>query len=88
MSIARPTHEKRRHPHADAQYRVYRTDDGAFGIEVSLADVLPTKITRFPTHAAANQWIEDHKKTVERQGSLAGQAMFGRRLGRKQSERA
>jgi len=87
MSIAPPTHEKRRHPHADAQYRVYRTDDGAFGIEVSLPDVFPTRITSFPTRAAANQWIEVHKTTVERQGALAGQAMFGRRLGRKQSER-
>jgi predicted metal-dependent hydrolase len=79
--------EKRKHPYADAEYRVYRLDDGTFGIEVSLPDVLPTKITSFASRAAANQWIENHKKTVKEQVALAGQPMFGRRLGRKQTHR-
>jgi hypothetical protein len=76
-------HDKRKHPYADAQYRVYRLDDGTFGIEVSLPDVLPTKITSFPSRRAANQWVENHKKTVENQTIIVGQPMlFARRLGR------
>jgi hypothetical protein len=66
---------------------VYRRDDGTFGIEVSLPDVLPTKITSFPTRAAANAWIDNHKKTVKEQTAVASHPMFGRRLGRKQTQR-
>ena len=82
-----PNHDKRKHPHSDAQYRVYRLDDETFGIEVSLQEALPIKITSFPTRAAANQWIENHKRTIEKQATLAHQPMFGRRPGRKQTER-
>lgn len=64
---------KPRHPYADAQYRVFKLDDVTFGIEVSLPDMLPTKITSFPSRAAANQWVEDHKKTVKKQTALVGQ---------------
>jgi len=80
-------HDKHKHPHADAQYRVYPLDDGTFGIEVTLPEALPTKVTSFSTRAAANQWIEDHKKTIEKQRTLGSQPQFGRRLGRKQTDR-
>jgi hypothetical protein len=46
---------------------VYKLDDGKFGIEVTIPDTLPTKVTRFPTRKAAKQWVADHKDTVERQ---------------------
>ena len=78
--------DKYKHPHADAQYRVYRLDDGSFGVEVSLPEALPTKITSFPTRAAANQWIAEHKKTVKEQSALAGRPQFARRLGWKRTD--
>jgi len=58
---------ERQHRYAGATYRVYRIDGGAFGIEVTIEDELPIKITSFPTRAAANRWIAEHKATVERQ---------------------
>jgi hypothetical protein len=57
----------REHRYAGAIYRVYRIDSDAFGIEVTIEDELPVKITRFPNRAAANRWIAEHKETVERQ---------------------
>jgi hypothetical protein len=75
--------EKRRHPHADAEYRVYRLDDGGFGVEVTIPDAFPAKITSFATRKAAKQWAENHKKTVESQTAMAGRPMlFSRRVGR------
>ena len=64
-----PKHEKRRYPYADAQYRVYKLDDCTFGIYVTIPDMLPTKVTSFPTRKAAKQWVANHRETVESQGS-------------------
>jgi hypothetical protein len=80
-------HENRKHPHADAEYWVYRLEDGTYGIKVTFPNALPTRITSFPSRAKANDWIEAHKKIVEKHTALAGQPMFGRRLGRKQVAR-
>jgi hypothetical protein len=86
VSQAPTNDEKRRHPHADAEYRVYRLDDGGFGVEVTIPDVFPVKITSFATRKAAKQWAENHKKTVERQAAMVGRPMlFSRRLGRPQN---
>ena len=80
--------EKRRHPHADAEYRVYKLDDGGFGVEVTIPDAFPAKITSFATRKAAKQWAENHKKTVEKQTATVGRPMlFGRRLARPQNPR-
>jgi hypothetical protein len=49
-------------------------------IEVTIPDVLPTKITNFPSRKAANQWVEDHKNTVERQGRSAYRLTYIRRF--------
>ena len=70
---------QRRHPHADAQYRVYKLDDGTFGIEVSIPDTPPTKVTSFPTRKAANQWVAYHKHTVDRLGGSVSHFTYPRR---------
>ena len=75
--------EKPRHPHADAEYRVYRLDDDRFGIEVSLPEAFPTRITSFPDRVAANRWVANHRKTVEEQSTFARHPQFRRRPGRK-----
>ena len=56
-----------RHPYADATYRAYRLESGAFGVEVSIPDMAPTRVMSFPSRTAANQWIKNHKATVQRQ---------------------
>lgn len=76
-----PTRE-RRHPYADAQYRLFKLDDGQFGIEVSIPDFSPTKVTSFPSRKAAKQWAEDHKATVERQGTQLPRLTYVRRFAR------
>ena len=80
VSQTAANHNKHRHPHADAQYRVYRLEDGKFGIEVTIPDALPTKVTSFPSRKAANQWVADHKDTVERQGGSAYRLTYVRRF--------
>jgi len=50
-----------------ATYRVYKLDDGTFGIEVTMQDRFPAKITSFPSRATANQWIKSHKEKIEQQ---------------------
>jgi hypothetical protein len=69
MSQAKANLGKRQHPHADASYRVYGLDNGNFGVEVFIPEVLPTRVTSFPSRAAANRWIGNHKQAVERQSS-------------------
>ena len=84
-----PTNDqKHRHPHADAEYRVYRLHDGGFGVEVTIPDAFPAKITSFGTRKAAKQWAENHKKTVKRQTAMGGRPMlFGGRVARPQNTR-
>jgi hypothetical protein len=59
--------DKPAQPYADAHYRVYRLDDGTFGVDVTAAGVLPAKVTRFATQEDADQWVAHHKATSARQ---------------------
>ena len=59
------------HPHAEATYRVIPLDDGAFGIEVTIPDSHPTRISRFETEADAEAWIADHRRRIEAQLQVA-----------------
>jgi hypothetical protein len=54
----------RTHPHADATYRVISLPDDSFGVEVTIPDTYPTKVSGFPTKAAARAWIAKHKRQV------------------------
>ena len=55
------------HPHAEATYRVIPFDDGSFGIEVSIPDSHPTKVSKFKSEADAEAWIAEHQRRVESQ---------------------
>ncbi|MGH7093864.1 MAG: hypothetical protein ACREFB_10055 [Stellaceae bacterium] len=54
----------RTHPHAEAIYRVIPLKDGAFGVEVTIPDTHPTRVTSFATEGAAEAWITQHKEQV------------------------
>jgi hypothetical protein len=56
------------HPHAEATYRVIPLQDGGFGVEVAIPNTFPTTVSRFPTEAAAEAWIEEKRKRVEAEG--------------------
>ena len=49
----------RTHPHAEASYRVILLDNGLFGVEVSIPDSHPTRVSTFKTKADAEAWIRD-----------------------------
>jgi hypothetical protein len=53
------------HPHAEASYRVIPFDDGSFGIEVSIPDSQPTRVSPFKTEADAEAWITAHRRQVQ-----------------------
>ena len=55
------------HPHAEATYRVIPFDNGAFGVEVSIPDSHPTRVSMFKTEADAEAWIAEHRRRVESQ---------------------
>jgi len=55
------------HPHAEATYRVIPFDDGSFGVEVSIPDRHPTRVSMFKTEADAEAWIAEHRRRVESQ---------------------
>jgi hypothetical protein len=57
----------RTHPHAEASYRVVAFDDGLFGVEVSIPDSHPTRVSPFKTKADAEAWITNHRRRVEAQ---------------------
>ena len=38
--------------------------DGSFGVEVTIPDRYPTKVSGFATKAAAHAWITKHKRRV------------------------
>jgi hypothetical protein len=60
---------QRRHPYADAKYKVYALSEGAFGVKVVIPDAFPASVTKFHSRAAANRWIASHKQAVERQSA-------------------
>ena len=55
------------HPHAEATYRVIPFDNGSFGVEVSIPDSNPTRVSMFKTEADAEAWIAEHRRQVESQ---------------------
>jgi hypothetical protein len=66
----------RTHPHAEATYRVIALDDGSFGVEVSIPDSHPTRVSPFKTEGDAEAWIAEHQRRVQIQ------AQSGRQLRR------
>ena len=57
----------RTHPHAEASYRVIPLDNGSFGVEVSIPDSHPTRVSTFKTNADAEAWITEHRRRVDAQ---------------------
>jgi hypothetical protein len=57
----------RTHPRAEARYRVIPFENGVFGVEVSITDSHPTKVSTFKTKADAEAWIAEHRRRVEAQ---------------------
>ena len=55
------------HPHAEATYRVIAFDDGSFGVEITILDSHPTKVSKFKTEADAEAWIAEHQRRVQSQ---------------------
>ena len=55
------------HPHAEASYSVIPLDDGSFGIEITIPDSNPTKVSKFTTKADAEAWIAEHRRRVQSQ---------------------
>ena len=55
------------HPHAEASYRVIPFENGSFGVEVSIPDSHPTRVSMFKTEADAEAWIAEHRRQVESQ---------------------
>ena len=55
----------RTHPHAEASYRVISLPGGSFGVEVTIPDTYPTKVSGFASKTAAEAWIAEHKRFVE-----------------------
>ena len=55
------------HPHAEATYRVIAFDNGGFGVEVSIPDSHPTRVSMFKTKADAEAWITEHQRRVQSQ---------------------
>jgi len=58
-----------RHPHADATYRVIRQPDRSFGVEVTIPETYPTRVTSFATEADAETWIVAHRQRVSNLGA-------------------
>ena len=57
----------RTHPRAEASYRVIPFDNGLFGVEVSIPDSHPTRVSTFKTKADAEAWITEHRRRVDAQ---------------------
>ena len=55
------------HPHAEATYRVISFEDGSFGVEVTIPDSHPTRVSMFKTEADAEAWIAEHRRRVQSQ---------------------
>jgi hypothetical protein len=73
----------RTHPHAEATYRTIPVDGGLFGVEVSIPDSHPTKVSPFKTKADAEAWITEHRHRVESQTQSGRQFRRAGTAGRK-----
>ena len=56
---------EKKHPHADATYRIVAQNDRAYGVEVSIPESSPTMVTRFATEQDAQRWIAEHRRRAE-----------------------
>jgi hypothetical protein len=54
----------RTHPHAEAVYTVIGLPGGDFGVEVTIPDTNPTKVSSFETEAGAEEWIVRKRQSV------------------------
>jgi len=66
------------HPHAEATYRVISLPDDSFGVEVTIPETYPTKVSGFATKAAAERWILEHKQQAATNSGVY--RPFGKRL--------
>jgi hypothetical protein len=71
------------HPHTEATYLVSELADGTFGVEVTIPETQPTKITGLASQAAAEAWIERHKNQIAT-GSIRRKSAWGRGSNRSQ----
>jgi predicted metal-dependent hydrolase len=67
----------RTHPHAEATYRIIAFDNGSFGVEVSIPDSHPTRVTTFKTEADAEAWITEHQRRVQSQKTQSNRRFRG-----------
>ena len=67
MTVGRRVEMPKTHPHSEATYRVIAFDNGSFGVEVSIPDSHPTRVSMFKTEADAEAWIAEHRRQVESQ---------------------
>jgi hypothetical protein len=72
----------RTHPHAEATYRIIAFDNGSFGVEVSIPDTHPTRVTPFKTEADAEAWIAEHQRRVQSQTQSRSSFRGGSNRGR------
>jgi hypothetical protein len=61
-----------------AAVALHTLDDGTFGVDVTAAGVLPTKVTGFASQEVANLWVANHKETVKGQRSPVSRVYFHR----------
>jgi len=66
----------RKHPHADATYKIIQLKDLNYGVEVAIPDSYPTTITSFASEAEAEKWIAMHKEKAA-EGSRLPRRRFG-----------
>ena len=58
------------HPHEGATYLILELPDGMFGVEVSIPESKPTKVSGLADRASAEAWIVKHQATITAGGSL------------------
>lgn len=52
----------KKHPHADATYKIVPLTAQTYGVEVTIPDAYPATITSFASEEAAAEWIATHKE--------------------------
>ncbi|MCC6470459.1 MAG: hypothetical protein IT563_19225 [Alphaproteobacteria bacterium] len=67
---------EKKHPHADAVYKIIELKDQTYGVEVTIPDSYPTTISSFATKAEAEQWIAMHKEKAG-EGTRLPRRRFG-----------
>ena len=70
------------HPHAEATYRVIAFGDGSFGVEITIPDSHPTRVSLFKTEADAEAWIAEHQRRVQSEAESGRWFRTAQRRGR------